>query len=65
MHTGDAKSLRAAEERGRAIADQIAALLTEAETLAPGSTAATPGQIRVIGTVVRRRISGWETDPAR
>ncbi|MCX4871116.1 MULTISPECIES: hypothetical protein [unclassified Streptomyces] len=60
MHTGDAASLRAAQERGHAIAEKIAELLAEAETLAPGSTAATPGQIRVIGTVVRRRIDGWE-----
>ncbi|MFE9381560.1 hypothetical protein [Streptomyces sp. NPDC006855] len=57
MHTGSAKSLREKENRGREIAEQIAALLNEAETLAPGGTS---GQLNVVGATVRRRINGWE-----
>lgn len=60
MHTGSAESLREMENRGREIAEQIAALLNEAETLAAGSTHAAPGQVRVVGAVVRRRMDGWE-----
>ncbi|MFE3866127.1 hypothetical protein ACFXPT_37810 [Streptomyces goshikiensis] len=60
MHTGSADSLREKENRGREIAEQIAALLNEAEALAPGGTHAAPGQISVVGAVVRRRMETWE-----
>ncbi|MEU2453843.1 hypothetical protein ABZ605_27670 [Streptomyces sp. NPDC012765] len=62
MHTGSAESLRHKERRGREIAQQIAALLNEAEALAPGGTHAAPGQVLVVGAVVRRRIEAWEVD---
>jgi hypothetical protein len=61
MHTGSAESLREKEDRGRRIAEQIAALLNEAETLAPGSVSANGGQVNVAGASIRRGFNGWET----
>lgn len=57
MHSGTPNSLRQTEDRGREIAKQIAALLNEAEALAPGST---NGQILLVGATVRRGLNGWE-----
>ncbi|MFC8013199.1 hypothetical protein [Streptomyces cinereoruber] len=59
MHT-DTDTQRAAEERGREIARQIAELLNEAEALAPGGTSVSPGRVRVIGSEVVRRMTAWE-----
>ncbi|MET9929408.1 MULTISPECIES: hypothetical protein [Streptomyces] len=60
MHTGSTESLREKEDRGREIAQQIAALLNEAEALAPGSTSAGPGRVSVVGAQVSRRLGSWE-----
>ncbi|MFJ6701119.1 hypothetical protein ACIQM4_34400 [Streptomyces sp. NPDC091272] len=60
MDTGSAESLQEREARCRALAEQVAALLAEAEQIAPGSVSASNGQITLLGASVRRGFSGWE-----
>ncbi|MFF3928230.1 hypothetical protein [Streptomyces hirsutus] len=59
MHTGSADELRAKTARSQEIGEQIAALLTEAEQIAPGSVAA---QVRGLGFTIQRRSSGFIAD---
>ncbi|MGW2485460.1 hypothetical protein ACWCWQ_37190 [Streptomyces sp. NPDC001571] len=62
MHTGSAESYREMENRSREIAEQIAALLNEAETIASSSTGASGGSIRLLGAHVRKGLDGWEVE---
>ncbi|MFF3617550.1 hypothetical protein [Streptomyces sp. NPDC002580] len=54
MHTGDAESLRQAEAKGRALAEQIAELLNEAEKLGPVG-----GSLSFPGARIVRTSTGW------
>ncbi|MGW2048592.1 hypothetical protein ACWCPF_25925 [Streptomyces sp. NPDC001858] len=59
MHTGSADELRAKTARSQEIGRQIAALLNEAERLAPGGVSA---QVRGLGFTVRRTGAGFTAD---
>jgi hypothetical protein len=59
MHTGSADELRAKTVRSQEIGAQIAALLTEAEQIAPGSVSA---QVRGLGFTIQRRGSAFTAD---
>ncbi|MFJ3914488.1 PIN domain-containing protein [Streptomyces vinaceus] len=56
MFTGTAEELRKREDRAHQIAQQIAALITEAEALGLGPAR---GEIHLPGASVRRRGEGW------
>ncbi|WP_331728318.1 hypothetical protein OG590_40515 (plasmid) [Streptomyces goshikiensis] len=56
MHTGDARSLQEKEEQARTLALQVAALLTQLDTL--GNVTAAPGRILVPGAEISRDLSG-------
>lgn len=59
MHTGSADELRAKTARSQEIGGRIAALLNEAEEIAPGAVAA---QVRGLGFTIVRRGSGFIAD---
>lgn len=59
MHTGSPDELRDKERRSQEIGRQIAALLTEAEQIAPGAVFA---QASGLGFTIRRRGSGFIAD---
>lgn len=56
MHTGSADELRAKTGRSQEIGRQIAALLNEAEQVAPGAVAA---QVQGLGFMIRRTGTGF------
>lgn len=56
MHTGSPEELRAKTARSQEIGRQIAALLNEAEQIAPGAVAA---QVQGLGFTIRRGGSGF------
>jgi hypothetical protein len=58
MHTGSADELRAKEARSQEIGRQIAALLNEAEHIAPGAVSA---QASGLGWTIRRTSTGFTT----
>lgn len=59
MHTGSADELHAKMARSQEIGRKIAALLNEAEEIAPGAVAA---QVQGLGFTIRRRGSGFTAD---
>ena len=56
MHTGSTDELRAKTARSQEFGRQIAALLNEAEQIAPGAVA---GQVSGLGFTIRRTSTGF------
>ena len=59
MHTGSPDELRAKQARSQEIGRKIAALLNDAEEIAPGAVSA---QVSGLGFTIRRRGSGFIAD---
>lgn len=61
----DMNDARDAEARALAIAEQVAVLLTELETVHPGSVSAHAGRISGLGVQIRRTNGQWTAESAR